>query len=201
MAKKSKVPAEIRTGKVRRVNLSDLKPAIYNPRTITDLAKDGLKESLTKFGVLNLIIWNERSGNVVGGHQRLKVLQEQGEKDADVLVVNLDDKEEMALNIALNNHAIQGDFSAEALEVLKKTEVNLGEMFDKLQLKPIMDKLEKKIARSKKKESPLDNDFQEMPKIEEKATEVIVVCPSCSSKWRMRDNVVTLDNSKKDVPV
>lgn len=188
--------SRIKTGNVKRMALADLIPATYNPRTITDLAKDGLKESLNKFGVLNLVVWNERSGNVVGGHQRLKVLQEQGETETDVLVVSLDDKEEVALNIALNNHAIQGDFSAEALEALKMTEVNLGDMFDKLQLKPIMNKLEKKIEKGKKKEAPMEK--EETPEFEQKVTEVIIICPECKSRWRMRDGVVVANMVKKD---
>ena len=133
---------------------------------------------------------------MVGGHQRLKVLQEQGETETDVLVVDLGEKEEIALNIALNNHAIQGDFSAEALEALKMTEVNLGDMFDKLQLKPIMTKLEKKIEKGKKKEAPMEK--EEVQEIEQKVTEVIIICPDCKSRWRMRDGVVVENRAKKE---
>ena len=184
------------TGEIRRMKLSDLKPAEYNPRVISDSAKAGLTESLTKFGMLNLVVWNERTGNVVGGHQRLKVLQDLGETETDVMVVNLGDKHEQAMNIALNNKFIQGDYSQAALEQLKSAQVNLGEMFDKLQLQPLVEKLEKKVKRMQKKESPMDYEVPQMPPATK--TEVLVVCPECHSKWRMSDGKVVEDNSKKD---
>lgn len=57
-----------------RLNLKDLKPAEYNPRKITDAQIERLKKSLTEFGDLSGIVFNRRTGNLVGGHQRLKCL-------------------------------------------------------------------------------------------------------------------------------
>ena len=59
---------------IRTMKLADLKPAKYNPRKIDDAAMAGLEQSMTRFGVVEPIIFNARSGVVVGGHQRLKVL-------------------------------------------------------------------------------------------------------------------------------
>ena len=53
------------------------------------------------------VIWNRQTGNVVGGHQRLKVLIDLGQQEIDCVVVDLDLQREKALNIALNK--IQGD--------------------------------------------------------------------------------------------
>ena len=62
------------------------------------------------------VIWNCRTGNVVGGHQRLKVLVDMGQAEIDCVVVDLDLRREKALNIALNK--IQGDWDEEKLASL-----------------------------------------------------------------------------------
>jgi site-specific DNA-methyltransferase (adenine-specific) len=116
--------------------MDTLKPATYNPRTITERALSGLKNSIDRFGAVSPIVWNERTGNIVGGHQRYKVLLEEGETETDVVVVDLSLDEEMALNIALNNPAIQGDWSDDIEALLKKfkpvDEIFQGLRFDDL---------------------------------------------------------------------
>jgi len=110
--------------KTKRMKLTELNPAAYNPRSITESAMRGLTASIERFGCVEPIIWNERTGNVVGGHQRLKVLQSQGEKTTDVVVVDLPEVEEKALNLSLNNPAITGDFTADVTDILAE----LGEL-------------------------------------------------------------------------
>src|ERR1039457_1856925 len=100
------------------MKLQDLHPATYNPRTISDRAMGGLTNSMERFGVVQPIVWNKRTGNIVGGHQRYKVLVEKGEKEVDVVVVDVDEKEELALNITLNNPEIQGEFDKHTQDLL-----------------------------------------------------------------------------------
>jgi ParB-like chromosome segregation protein Spo0J len=104
--------------KLQKKKISELKPASYNPRKISDEALAGLEKSLGQFGYLQPIIWNKRSQNVVGGHQRLKVLEKQQQKEVDVVVVDLDEIQEKALNISLNNPEIQGMWNYEKLEII-----------------------------------------------------------------------------------
>jgi hypothetical protein len=52
----------------------DLRPAPYNPRTITDEKLDLLGKAMREFGDLGGIVVNVKTGNLVGGHQRLKHL-------------------------------------------------------------------------------------------------------------------------------
>lgn len=101
---------EIKTMKVK-----DLKPAPYNPRTIEKQELEGLKASLKRFGLVEPIVWNKRTGYVVGGHQRLKALQEERITDSLVVVVDLSDDDEQALNITLNNPKAQGRFDEESV--------------------------------------------------------------------------------------
>lgn len=57
-------------------NLSDLKPNERNPRTISDAKLGMLKKAIAEFGDLSGIVFNRRTGQLVGGHQRVKVLPE-----------------------------------------------------------------------------------------------------------------------------
>lgn len=56
------------------MKLNELRPNPKNPRTITDPQLDALKRSLAEFGDLSGFVFNRRSGQLVGGHQRTKVL-------------------------------------------------------------------------------------------------------------------------------
>ena len=100
---------------IRRVPVSKLNPAAYNPRKDLqpgDPEYQKLARSLDKFGCVEPVVWNERTGNVVGGHQRLKILLAAGETELDVSVVNLSEADEKALNIALNKIAGEWDTTA-----------------------------------------------------------------------------------------
>jgi len=103
---------------VRKVSLSKLKFSSYNPRRISKDNFKALRNSIEKFGCVSPIIWNERTGNVVGGHQRLKVLTEIGVKDVQVVVVDLDEHDEKMLNVALNNEALMGEWDAMKLRLI-----------------------------------------------------------------------------------
>lgn len=90
---------------IRTLNAAKLKAADYNPRRDLqpeDAEYQKLRRSMEEFGYIEPIIWNERTGNVVGGHQRLKVLLEQGAQEIECVVVDLPDKDEKILNVLLN---------------------------------------------------------------------------------------------------
>lgn len=90
---------------IRTLKATEIKAADYNPRKDLqpeDTEYKKLRRSIEEFGYVEPIIWNERTGNVVGGHQRLKVLLEQGAQEIDCVVVSLDDKDEKILNVLLN---------------------------------------------------------------------------------------------------
>ena len=54
---------------------------------------------------------NLRTGNLVGGHQRYNVLLDLGHTEAEAAVVDLDEKQEKLLNVALNKIKGQWDYS------------------------------------------------------------------------------------------
>lgn len=106
---------------VEKVSISKLNPAKYNPRK--DLKPgnteyEKLKRSMAEFGYVEPIIWNKRTGNIVGGHQRYKILKDMKYKEAECVIVDLDDNREKALNTALNK--ISGEFDIPLLTDLLK---------------------------------------------------------------------------------
>ncbi len=112
---------------IRRMKLSDIRPALYNPRKDLkpgDPEYEKMKRSINEFDCVEPLVWNKRTERLVGGHQRLKILKENGVKEFEVSVVDLDERKEKALNVALNK--IQGDWDFTKLADLM-TELDDGE--------------------------------------------------------------------------
>ena len=104
---------------IEKKNVKGLLPADYNPRKDLkpgDPEYEKLKRSIEQFGYVEPVIWNEKTGRVVGGHQRLKVLTDMGITEVDVVVVDMDTEKEKALNIALNK--ISGEWDTEKLALV-----------------------------------------------------------------------------------
>src|SRR5437762_3549414 len=105
--------------RIERVPIAKLKPADYNPRQdlkAGDAASEKLVRSMEEYGYVQPLVWNKATGNLVGGHQRLKILIAQGATEVDVVVVELTPEKEKALNLALNK--IQGDWDDRKLAKL-----------------------------------------------------------------------------------
>ena len=117
----------IKQNETVEINRSQIKLAGYNPRKITSESKKKLENNLKKFGLMGGIVWNERTGNLVSGHQRISILDKQnGYKDDDpstdykvnVTRVDLSDADEKAQNIFMNNALAQGYFDEDKLKNL-----------------------------------------------------------------------------------
>lgn len=98
---------EVRTLRVEQIN-----PAPYNPRKALkpgDPEYESISRSIDAWGLVEPLVWNQRTHNLVGGHQRLRVLRDQGAKEVEVSVVDLDQDQERLLNLALNRITGQWD--------------------------------------------------------------------------------------------
>lgn len=78
----------------RSVDVSLMNPAPYNPRVeLTPMDREwrSIENSLDSFGYIEPIVWNERTGNIVGGHMRYRILKERGRlpKEIGCIVVDL----------------------------------------------------------------------------------------------------------------
>ena len=105
--------------------ISELTPARYNPRKISSDALGRLTKSLSELGNLQPITWNAKTGNIVGGHQRLKCYQALQKDEVEVWAVWLDEAQEKAANIALNK--LSGEFDLPSLKDILE-ELDTGEI-------------------------------------------------------------------------
>lgn len=122
------------------LDIASITPDPDNPRTITDKAMRALTHSVKRFGLVQPIVINRKTGHVVGGHQRLHALRKLGHKRIMVAIGEWTPAEERALNVTLNNPAVQGSFdepdvylgdSLQGLSLTDFRELQLETMFPK----------------------------------------------------------------------
>ncbi|MGQ1934946.1 DNA methylase [Ornithobacterium rhinotracheale] len=118
---------KIKQSETRVIKRSEITPAPYNPRTITDEARKALKKNIKKNGIIGGMVWNEETTNLVSGHQKLSIADEvnkynptTGENDYDIKVevINVDLKTEKELNIFFNSKSVQGEMNYAKLAVM-----------------------------------------------------------------------------------
>lgn len=103
---------------MERVHRSQIKNAPYNPRFMGKAEKARLRKAIQKNGLVSALTWNKRTGNLVGGHQRLEQLDAlEGSSDYEltVCVIDVDIKEEAEINVKLNNPSMQGQWDLDKL--------------------------------------------------------------------------------------
>lgn len=93
-------------------------------------------------GLVEPPTWNERTGNIVAGHQRVAGLDDlEGTQDyfLDVAAVSLDDKQERQQNVFMNNPTAQGDYDMTVLATLLKQDDfdKTAAGFDRLDLETV----------------------------------------------------------------
>lgn len=133
---------------MRQVWRSEIKEHPQNPRVITENAKKKLKGKMKEVGLLQPLIVNERTGYLLGGHQRMAVMDSlekynNGAKDyqLDVAMVDLGEKQELEMLVFLNNPGAQGGWELEMLaEINLEAGVGFADMgFDKLDVDLLFD--------------------------------------------------------------
>ena len=99
---------------IHYIEVDQLKPLDYNPRLWTKDATVQLKESITRYGLIDPLIVNgsaNRKNNVIGGNFRLSVAKEMGIAKVPVVYINIDDEQkEKELCIRLNKNTGSFDF-------------------------------------------------------------------------------------------
>lgn len=136
---------EIQTGpddKATVVPAASLQPAPYNPRVIDEDNYERLKESVRRFGLVDPILVNGRTGLVVSGHQRLRAAIDIGIERVPIRHLDLSEDQERALNIALNNPALMGEYDdAKLAELLAGLPDDLQALtgFDEKEISRLLD--------------------------------------------------------------
>jgi DNA modification methylase len=121
--------------KIVDVNIGELISSEYNPRIWSEIKLRELKESISKFGLVDPIIVNgasNRKNIVIGGHMRLKICKELKYKTMPVIYLNISNIEkEKELNIRLNKNIGDWDY-----DLLKEFDTdllsNIGFSYDDL---------------------------------------------------------------------
>jgi hypothetical protein len=84
---------------------------------------------MKKNGLVETLVVNKRTGNLVSGHQRIDLLDAlEGSQDYQLTVamIDVDAKQEKELNLFLNNPATQGEYNIEMLRTHFK-DIDFGE--------------------------------------------------------------------------
>ena len=103
---------------IQTISRKDIKKAEYNPRIMDKDNSKRLQSGIEDVGLVAPLVWNKRTGNLVGGHQRLTVLdrlEKTKDYELDVAVIDVDEKTEKKINVQLNNPSMQGDFDFDML--------------------------------------------------------------------------------------
>jgi DNA modification methylase len=139
--------------KAIRLRIEALAPDPKNPRRMSDEARAGLAISLETFGPLD-ITFNDGTGQLVSGHQRVRSLREAGAtevvRDGDVgyiehpgtherfpvRFVRWDQTKQRMANLVANSPFLQGEFTEAAIEQVRSLEDEAR--FNELQLDKLL---------------------------------------------------------------
>jgi hypothetical protein len=158
------VPAAPAPPKPMKLAVGILKADAKNARTMEAPALRGLGVSMETFGDLSGIVWNEQTGNLVAGHQRMNRLKAAGTdewtrvsktegfivhpKTSEVFkvrIVDWDPTTERMANLTANNPEIQGEFTEDAAAQLRELEDHA--QFDDLMLGELQADLDKEVRK------------------------------------------------------
>lgn len=126
----------------KKININQLKKYEFNPRKISESQKQKLKNSINTFGFVDPIIINNKTKQIIGGHQRYDVLLNSNVDELYIIELGdiswvfseldlnvLDENHEKALNITLNK--ISGDWDTEKLDILnQKVDIKITDTED-----------------------------------------------------------------------
>ncbi len=165
----------------------DLLPYEYNPRKMTAQQSRKLRESLEKFGLVEIPVINF-DGILLAGHQRCKALVQLGKGDdvVDVRVPNrqLTDQEFKEYNIASN--AIKGDWVDDILRE-HFDDVDLADFG--ISLAEMEDLHEQAAAKEETPEMPI------VQKFSEQYNAFIIVCTNAIDENHV-DELLKVDTAK-----
>jgi ParB-like chromosome segregation protein Spo0J len=147
-----------------------LRPDAKNARRMGKERLDGLKYSMSEFGDLSGIVWNEQLGDLVAGHQRMRGLRaagvktwSRGSKDEGYIVhpktgerfkvriVRWDEPKHRAAQLVANNPHIQGEFTEEVVPQLRELRaLEDAVAFDALRLDELQSDLDREAEAAEK---------------------------------------------------
>ena len=146
------------------VRMSDIRPAPYNPREISQESLAGLRQSLEKFGMVDLLVVNKRNMHIISGHQRFKILQEEGVESVEAIIVDVDEVTEMAMNVTLNSQEVTGRWTAALIPLLEKLRTEDAGGYIALRMKELRQQVAELEIENMGDGKTLPDDIPEPPK-------------------------------------
>lgn len=128
---------ELKQSETRVIKRSQINLNPINPKRHSDEKVKLQKRNLQKVGFLGGIVWNEKSGNLIDGHRRIKAMDlhykydgaSHTDYDVKVEVVNLDDKaeKEQLTYMAIGNTKPDIDLMADYINDIDYSDIGLSE--------------------------------------------------------------------------
>lgn len=183
--------AKIPDWPVEVVEFKDVEPLPDNPRKMGGRQRARLAAGLDRWGLVEPLVFNRRTGHLLGGHERFRKLCRDGAESAEMVVVDIDGDDEIPLTVTLNNPAIQGSFTNDTVELLREVEGSLGDAFGELGL----DALRKELDDNADSRNPQNSEGggERPPDVDpgpDPDEHTIVTCPRCKAQWRKSDDAV-----------
>ena len=195
--------AEAKT-EAKKASIKTLHSDPDNARIISAKAQAGLKSSTKKFGDLSGIVFNDLSGELVAGHQRVRVLRRAGAKEwiresatagyilhpetserFNIRIVEWDDVTARAANLTANNPEISGEYTDEAIDQIRDLEAELGDDFQDLAFGDLAAQLEKDLRKASRSLGDDDGAEDESGDV----TDAFMVIIECSSEKHQREMI------------
>ena len=154
--------------KIIHRDINSLIFAEYNPRQLTKDQYQNLKDSISRFGLVDPIIVNsnkDRKNIIVGGHQRVKVAKDMDIEYVPVLEVDLTYEKERELNIRLNKNTGEWDMDILANNFDMEELIDFGFNDEDL-----------KIFNEEHWKEPVQKEYDENIETDNK-------CPKCEYEW------------------
>lgn len=158
---------------VERLHRSKIKNAKYNPRQIDDYARKKLRVNLEKMGLLDPLVWNRVTGNLVSGHQRIQLVDAiTGTDDyvMDFSVVELTAQEEKTQNVFFNNKDTQGTYDVDRLlKMIADEEIDYREAgFDDMTIQVMAEETDYEISMHDGDDAPasVKDDLEQLREIQ-----------------------------------
>ena len=161
------------------MNVSDLVPVPWNPREISEKDYAQLEHCLNIYGLIEKPIINA-DNTVIGGHQRLQILKNQGIKRIECWVPDrlLSLTEVKELNVRLNRNHGEFDYDLLANEFEMEDLFNFGFDEDELGLP--------KDATKSKQKYKISIEFTKLEDLESKVSEIYELCESVGAKVKVK---------------
>lgn len=151
------------------ISISDIKRNEANPRKISKRDQSELRNSLQKFGLIDKPIVNANN-DLIAGHQRLALLEEQGIKRVKVMMPELQLSEKDSLELLIRHNKNTGEWDFEKLNLFAAEDlIAAGFDYSELNKGTVMDE---EMEEALKDQEPV---YPITPRMSEKHSYVLIV--------------------------